>query len=264
LATNNIYDSIWQSIAIELARYKNLRLNELLDYNKYYLYSIITHSTAIEGSTLTELDTQLLFENGITAKGKPLFHHLMNTDLKSAYIFAALKANEKTPVSVKFLREINAMVMKSTGSIVNNMGGSFDSSKGEFRLCEVTTGYNGQSYINHVKVPDMIAELVTDLNKKMNSDMDARDIYNTSFDAHLRLATIHPWADGNGRTARLLMNYIQLFQQVVSIKVYSEDKLEYLAALIESRETRDSAPFRLFMAGQLLKTLKEEIAHHGD
>ena len=46
-----------------------LTLSQSVDYEKYYLYSLITHSTAIEGSTLTELDTQLLFDEGVTAKG---------------------------------------------------------------------------------------------------------------------------------------------------------------------------------------------------
>jgi Fic family protein len=256
-------DSIWQSIEIALAQYKSLRLSELLDYDKYYLYSIITHSTIIEGSSLSELDTQLLFDDGITAKGKPLIHHLMNVDLKNAYGFAVSEASKKTPVSVEFLRTINAHIMKSTGSVINSAGGSFDSSKGEFRLCNVTAGYGGSSYMNYVKIPEKIAELADDLLKKMDGDTDLRDIYNTSFDAHLRLVIVHPWADGNGRAARLLMNYIQFVKQLVPVKIYSVDKLEYLTSLIESRETGDNTPFHIFMAGQLLKTLKEEIASHG-
>ena len=75
-----------------MAKYNDLRLGDMLDYIKYYLYSIITHSTAIEGSLLTELDTQLLFDDGLTAKGKPLTHHLMNEDLKNAYLFALCRA----------------------------------------------------------------------------------------------------------------------------------------------------------------------------
>ena len=71
---------IWEKIENLNKEYNSLNLGEIVDYNKFYLYSIITHSTAIEGSTLTEKDTQLLFDDGITAKGKPLVHHLMNED----------------------------------------------------------------------------------------------------------------------------------------------------------------------------------------
>ena len=57
---------IWEKIENLNKEYNSLNLGEVVDYNKFYLYSIITHSTAIEGSTLTEKDTQLLFDDGIT------------------------------------------------------------------------------------------------------------------------------------------------------------------------------------------------------
>lgn len=53
-----------------LKRHKELGISDQIDYEKFYLYSIITHSRAIEGSTVTEVEAQLLFDEGITAKGK--------------------------------------------------------------------------------------------------------------------------------------------------------------------------------------------------
>ena len=70
--------SVWQEIEQLYQKFQELGINEAVDYDKYYLYSLITHSTAIEGSTLTELDTQLLFDEGVTAKGKPLVNNVMN------------------------------------------------------------------------------------------------------------------------------------------------------------------------------------------
>ena len=52
-----------------LDEYKRLGITEQMDYDKFYLYSLITHSTAIEGSTVTEIENQLLFDEGIAAKG---------------------------------------------------------------------------------------------------------------------------------------------------------------------------------------------------
>ena len=49
-----------------LKQHKELGISEQIDYDKFYLYSIITHSTAIEGSTVTEVEAQLLFDEGIT------------------------------------------------------------------------------------------------------------------------------------------------------------------------------------------------------
>lgn len=68
-----------------LQEYKQLGIQDQIDHKKFYLYSIITHSTAIEGSTVTEIENQLLFDEGITAKGKPMVEQLMNLDLKQAY-----------------------------------------------------------------------------------------------------------------------------------------------------------------------------------
>ena len=96
--------SVWHEIEQLYQKFQKLRINEAVDYDKYYLYSLITHSTAIEGSTLTELDTQLLFDEGVTAKGKPLAHHLMNDDLKQAYELAKAETISLVPVTPAFLQ----------------------------------------------------------------------------------------------------------------------------------------------------------------
>lgn len=144
---------VWQEIELLYQKFQKLGISEAVDYDKYYLYSLITHSTAIEGSTLTEIDTQLLFDEGVTAKGKPLIHHLMNEDLRKAYELAK-EAQRNTLITPVFLQGLNAALMRTTGSVHSSvMGGSFDSSKGEYRLCGVTAGVGGRSYMNYLKVP---------------------------------------------------------------------------------------------------------------
>lgn len=64
-----------------MKRVQELGISKQIDYDKFYLYSIITHSTAIEGSTVTEVEAQLLFDEGIAAKGKSIIEQLMNLDL---------------------------------------------------------------------------------------------------------------------------------------------------------------------------------------
>ena len=68
--------------------------------------------------------------------------------------------------------------------------------------------------------------------------------YNLSFDAHLNLVTIHPWADGNGRTSRLLMNYIQFYYGIIPSKVYQQDRAEYIEVLKQSQNSNENNPFR--------------------
>ena len=61
-----------------LQQYKSLGISEQIDYEKIYLYSLITHSTAIEGSTVTEVEAQLLFDEGITSSKRTIVEQNMN------------------------------------------------------------------------------------------------------------------------------------------------------------------------------------------
>lgn len=114
---------IWQEIEELYQEFQKLGISQSVDYEKYYLYSLITHSTAIEGSTLTEMDTQLLFDKGVTAKGKPLVYHLMNEDLKKAYELAKEESEQDAVITPAFLQKLNATLMRTTGSVHNVMGG---------------------------------------------------------------------------------------------------------------------------------------------
>lgn len=125
----------------------------------------ITHSTAIEGSTLTEIDTQLLFDEGVTAKGKPLVYHLMNEDLKKAYELAKEESEQGIVIAPAFFQKLNATLMRTTGSVYNVMGGSFDSSKGEYCICGVTAGVGGRSYMNYQKVLPKLKNFVLSCRK---------------------------------------------------------------------------------------------------
>lgn len=71
-----------------LKTYLVSRVEDQVDYQKVYLNSIVTHSMAIEGSTVTELENQLLFDEGIVAKGRSLTEQMKNVDLKDSYLNA--------------------------------------------------------------------------------------------------------------------------------------------------------------------------------
>ena len=76
-----------------LHQHKELGISEQIDYDKFYLYSIITHSTAIEGSTVTEVEAQLLFDEGITSSKRTMMEQMMNLDLKVAYEYGRISPN---------------------------------------------------------------------------------------------------------------------------------------------------------------------------
>lgn len=248
-----------------LEEYKRLGFQEQIDYDKFYLYSIVTHSTAIEGSTMTEVENQLLFDEGITAKGKSIIEQNMNLDLKAAYERSMELAKAHTPFSVGVLKHLSSMVMRRTGGVVNGMGGSFDSSRGDLRLVNVTAGAGGRAYMNYLKVPQRLEEFCKEMNERREQLLKQPDVYEQyklSFDAHLKLVTIHPWVDGNGRMSRLVMNHLQNEFGLVPSKVLKEDKAEYINALVRSREEESSVPFQDFMYEEHAKNLRQEIENY--
>ena len=258
-------DELIKKLLDALKEYESLGIADQIDYKKFYLYSLITHSTAIEGSTVTEIENQLLFDEGITAKGRSLQEQMMNLDLKVAYEHSMRMAHQHEEFSVEMLKSLSTIVMKNTGATYNTAQGSFDASKGDFRLVGVTAGIGGRSYMNFQKVPANLEEFCKQLNQRRSELSHLDDIiakYLFSFDAHYQLVTIHPWVDGNGRMSRLVMNHLQYEFGLVPVKIVKEDKAEYIQALIDSREQESLGPFREFMLEEHIRNISKEIKEY--
>ena len=113
--------------------------------------------------------------------------------------------------------------------------------------------------LNLLKVPAKVDELCVLLQEKQKTVGTFREQYELSFNDHLNLVIIHPWVDGNGRTARLLMNYIQFYYHLFPAKIFKEDREEYILSLRQCQDEEANQPFLDFMAGQLKKSLSLEI-----
>lgn len=196
-----------------LNEYNSLGTNQQLDYDKFYLYSIITHSTAIEGSTITEIENQVLFDNEISCS-KPISEQFMNLDLKKAYEQSFDFARKHEKITVGFLCSLSGTLMKNIDSSYNTVAGYFSSAKGELRLLNVSAGRGGKSY----------------------------------------LASIHPWADGNGRMDRLLMNMVKYEKNLVPSIVKKERRAEYIKVI--------SASLIDFMFNHHIQNLKQQIEEY--
>ena len=245
-----------------ITRYRELGIDNQIDYDKFYLYSLITHSTAIEGSTITELENQIMFDHGVSLKGKSIEEQSMNLDLKDAYEKAIEFAKLHKPFSTDMLIALSALVMKNTGKEYKTALGDFSSARGELRLLNVTAGIGGRSYMNYSKVPAKLAEFCEQLNivRAEASTMSVDELYQLTFDAHYNLVTIHPWADGNGRMARLVMNMLQFEFGLIPTKILKEDKEEYIKALVATREDDKLDIFRSYMSSMMEQNLLNEIA----
>ena len=247
---------MYQELQKITTEYKNLDLEQVIDYERFCMISIVWHSTKIEGCSLSEIDTQILIDKDITAAGKPLNDHLMIKDHFAAFEYIKQKAKEKAKLTPEFIKKIGALVMKNTGAFTNTILGSFDTSKGDFRLAQV---YVDKKYFpDSKKVTTLIDRLCTTINDRIGN-VKNDEILKLAADIHYHFINIHPLGDGNGRTGRLLMNYIQLYHNEPLIKIFTEDRAKYINALNDTESEENLDIFRKFIAEQQLKFLKIEI-----
>ncbi|HQP64584.1 MAG TPA: Fic family protein [Bacteroidales bacterium] len=187
---------------------------------------------------------------------------LMNLDLKAAYEKAVVYAKEHRGISVEILKKLAGILMRNTGSEYNTSLGSFSSAKGDFRLLNVSAGFEGKSYLNYSKIPAALDDFCQWLNDARKTFTDTLSIYKMSFDAHYKLVTIHPWADGNGRMARMLMNMLQFEAGLIPSIIKKENKAKYIDSLIQTRESGNLEIFSNYMFEEHISNLKERIAKY--
>lgn len=238
--------------------FKNSGAGQNINYFDYNNLLITSHSTRIEGSTLTIGEAYTLIEDGISPR-KAFVHSMMTLDHYNALSYVIDQSSRRTPISVEQIKHIASLVMKRTGQIVENVLGIVDVTKGDFRKASVTAG--AVRFMNYDKVPTKVTELVDKINKALKNEdhLTIGQRLELSFFAHYELVNIHPFLDGNGRTGRLLMNYIQNYFSLPLSIVYAEDKEKYYAALNKVKETDNIQPFYDFMFFQYQKYLNEEI-----
>ncbi len=247
---------MWTELNKLKKEYLKLDLQNVLDYEKFCMISIVWHSTKIEGCSLTETDTKVLFANDITAAGKPLKDHLMIKDHFVAFQYIKEQAKKKRKLSVEFIKEISATLMKNTGGFTNTVLGRFDTSKGDLRLAQVYV--DNKYFPNFKKVPTLLENLCNSVNERIDNVKDV-GIIELASDIHYNFVNIHPFGDGNGRLARLLMNYIQLYHNEILIKIFTEDRVLYIDKLNETEDKENLTVFRKFVVSQQIKFLKIEI-----
>ena len=243
-----------QKIFELVEQYNNLYKSEP-DLKKYSEYAITYHSTAIEGSTLTANEVIELLDFGKPAKNREFQHNLMVFDHHKALLYIVEAAKRKEKITEKQIQNINAMVMKNTGSQYFTAVGDFDASKGEYRLVGVHAGK--RTFPDYRKVPALMKELIEYIDseqKKSNVD-----VLQLAFEVHFRFVSIHPFVDGNGRMARLLMNYILAYYDLPMLIVSKSDRLKYIDILYQAQENGNMMPFYNFMLQQYIKFLRAEI-----
>lgn len=239
------------------SEFQNLVNKHGFDFQKFNDYAIVHHSNAIENSTLTEDETIILLSDGLTPNSKPLQYTYMAIDHYNALKFVVNMAENKHVLTVGKIQDVSALVLNNTGEIVNSALGTVDSTKGDFRKFTVRAGNN--TFMDYKKVPSRVKELSHYIQNNIDKANTIEENYKLAFEAHYQLVTIHPFADGNGRTSRLIMNYIQHYQNYPMTLVFAEDKASYFEALNKTRADENISLFTHFMMNQAKKYFKHEI-----
>jgi Fic family protein len=227
-----------------------------VDLKRRTHYAITYHSTAIEGSTLTEGQVYNLLDQDIPARNKPFSEQQMVIDHQKALVHTIEAASKKQPLTEAFIHAIGGMVVKNTGSVYNTVLGTFDSTHGDYRLVNVFAG--ARRFPDSSKVPALMKSFVADVNKRTAEAKTFQQQCEAAFFAHFRFVSIHPFADGNGRTSRLLMNYLLAAFELPLFHVYKSSRISYIQALERARDTDNITVFYNFMFGQYRKFLERE------
>jgi Fic family protein len=215
----------------------------LLALQKSYDVDLTYTSNAIEGNTLTLRETAEVIEHGITVGGKPLRDHLEAVDHYNAVLWMRELAATDVPLDEATVRELHRhIVFRSQPEI----GGVYSTLPRRIAGSPVI-------FPNPAKIPQSMKEFGEWLGNVEPSPA-------TSFEAHYRLVAIHPFGDGNGRTARLLMNLLLLREGYPPVAVRPEDRKIYLDTLEQASVRDDLNPFRAFLYQRLDATVSDYLA----
>lgn len=206
-------------------------------------------SNAIEGNMLTQIETNLVIDEGLTIGGKPLKDHLEAIDHFDAIGFVRDLASGRSAFSEHDVRSIHALVLKRSDP---DIAGRY-ALRGRF----VNTDRGRHAFPPPAEIPALMGDFGRWLDR-VEADPG------TAFMAHKRLVDIHPFEDGNGRTARLLMNLILLRCGFPPASIRPEHRLAYLRALQDAQAGGSDAAFMRLMYDRLEAALDETIAALGD
>src|ERR1700722_3382836 len=227
-----------------LDRLRPLSPEALKNLEHYYDVEITYTSNAIEGNKLSPVETTLVIEQGVTISGKPLKDHLEALDHYDAIRFVRELARETMALVESDVRNLHRLVVQRSRPDIAG------------RYADLARYVRTETGRHKFPSPAEIPALMGDLAKWLAA---AGYTPETSFTAHRRLVDIHPFNDGNGRTARLLMNLILIRGGYPPVAVRPEDRPAYVHALQEAQGGKGSESFNTLLYERLDATLGEYL-----
>lgn len=210
---------------------KSIRENLLLEWTY--------NSNAIEGNTLTLMETKVVLE-GITVGGKTLREHLEVINHRDAILYVEDIVKDKEPLTEWQIKNIHRLVLK----------GINDNYAGNYRDQQVII--SGAKHIS--PEPFLIKEQMENLIKWYDDSQNLHPIERAAM-LHIIFVGIHPFVDGNGRTSRLLLNLELMKNGYPPIVIRTENRVDYYSALDKAHITGENEDFIKLVIKELDKTL---------
>src|ERR1039458_3706409 len=235
-------DELLAAIAAKKERLDRLRpvsREALANLEHYYDIELTYTSNAIEGNTLSPVETALVIEQGVTIGGKPLKDHLEALDHYDAIRYARELARQTTRLTEGDVRNLHSLVMRRSRPDI--AGRCADLA----RYVRTETGRH--AFPSPAEIPALMGHF-------------APWIVTAACMAHRRLVDIRPFNDGNGRTARLLMNLILIRAGYPPVAVRPEDRLDYIRSLQQAQAGQGTDSFSGLLYKRLDATLGEYLS----
>jgi Fic family protein len=173
-------------------------------------------SNAIEGNTLSRAETALVVEKGVTVDGKTLKEHLEAVNHAQAFDWVMQRIDTtKRDITESTILNIHQLILQK---IVDNQAG-------RYRTVPVRIAGSTVVMPNAMKVPELMGEYVSWLQQSTENPLTV------AVDAHFKLVSIHPFVDGNGRTARLLMNLLLMQAGYPPAIIRKEERKQYITSI---------------------------------
>ncbi len=214
----------------------------LSSYEKDFELRFTHNSTAIEGNTLTLMETKVVLEDGISIGGKELREIYEVINHKKAYEYVKKCIKEDKLLTENIVKDLHAIL---TENII--VGGIYRNQEVRISGAGFTPPAGNEMYIQ-------IKGFYEDIKNK--SDLNPIELAAWT---HAEFVRIHPFIDGNGRTSRLLMNYQLMSQGFLPVSVDKEKRLDYYNALEQYAVNDDLKPFADFISELEEKQLDEYL-----
>ena len=228
----------------ELDRLKRSPRRSVTNFDHSQDLELTYTSNAIEGNTLTAVETTMVIEQGITIAGKPLRDHLEALDHYDAIRYVRELARGSGPLSQMDIRNLHRLVMLRSNPEISGQYAD----QGRY----VLTDKGRHAFPSPAELRPLMEAFAAWL-------ADAPMTPETAFTAHRRLVDIHPFNDGNGRTARLLMNLVLIRGGYPPVPVRPEDRPRYIAALNLAQDGGGDGAFRTLLYERLDATMDEVL-----